>query len=381
MKRATKILLPVLIIVAGFLIMIALMSFRTEPPRREAQLQPRVVEARQVALTDVTSEVVAYGRVTSSEPVDLYSEVSGVLTEGNVPFRPAQSFKRGDLLVKVDDRQARFQLNSTKSELMTALASVLPEIKLDFPEEYQTWQDYFNRCSFDAELSPLPETENPKVKLFLSRFNVYKLYFSVRDQEVKLEKHHFYAPFDGSIVSVDLRVGASARSGSRLGQIISLEDLEVELSVPAEDRGWIRVGQVVTLTSTESSSHWRGTVRRAGSAIDERTQTVPVYVSVQQTASSALLDGTYLKARIPGRVVSDAVSIPRKALYDEKYIYVISDGKLVSREVSIARKENDSVIIDAGLNAGDTVVVQPLQGVAPGMPATPKLASAEGGSR
>ena len=42
-----------------------------------------------------------------------------------------------------------------------------------------------------------------------------------------LNKHYFYAPFNGSITAADLRVGSNVRAGSRLGEIINLSNLEL----------------------------------------------------------------------------------------------------------------------------------------------------------
>ncbi len=163
---------------------------------------------------------------------------------------------------------------------MTALANVLPEIKVDFPDEYQKWQDYFNSCQFNSKLSPLPETDNPKIKLFLSRFNVYTIYFSVRDLEIRLDKHDFYAQFDGSIVTADLRAGSTARVGSLLGEIINLEQMEVSVPIEAGDVQWIDRSRPVTFTSSEIPGEWTGRVSRVGSDIDARTQTVELYMSI-----------------------------------------------------------------------------------------------------
>jgi len=377
MKRSMKIILPVGIVVVGFLAMMFFLNMKTDPPRKESQPRPKVVDTEIVKLQTLPSQIIAYGRVTSSEPVNLYSEVQGTLETGDVTFRPAQSFEQGDLLVKIDDRQARLQLNSAKSDLLTALATVLPEIKVDFPDEYQIWQDYFDNCDFEKPLQPLPEADNSKIKLFLSRFNVYKLYFSARDMEIKLEKHYFHALFDGSIVSADLRVGSTARNGSLLGAIINLEDLEVELPVPAADVPWIDHMAPVTLTSAEIEGSWSGNIVRIGSDIDTRTQTVQVYLAVSGGNEAALINGVFLEANIPGKTIDNAFAVPPKAIYEDRFVYVIVDGKLETRDVVVLRREANQVLIDGGLEDGDVLVVEIMQGVAPGMPAQPKTAASE----
>lgn len=377
MKRSMKIILPIGIVLVGFLAMMFFLNMKTDPPRRDAQQQPKVVDTKIVKLETLPTRITAFGRVTSAQPVNLYSEVQGKLESGVVTFRPAQSFKKGDLLVKIDDRQARLQLNSAKSDLLTALAMVLPEIKVDFPDEFQKWQDYFDNCEFENSLQSLPEIGNPKIKLFLSRFNVFKLYFSARDLEIRVEKHYFYAPFDGSIVSADLRVGSTARNGSLLGEIISLESLEIKLPVPAADISWIDDRAPVTLTSAEIERSWNGKIVRIGSNIDDRTQTVQVYVAVDGGDNIDLLSGGFLEADIPGRSIDNAFALPPKAIYNDRYVYVIVDGKLEARDIVILRREANRVLIDGGVENGDVLVVEIMQGVAPGMPARSKAVTSE----
>jgi len=377
MKNSTKIVMPVAILLVAALATVGLISLKSEPEKRPPATRAKIVATEIVDLGDVQTEVTAYGRVASSQPVQLTAEVSGTLEAGDVPFKPSQSFKKGDLLLKIDDRQATLNMNSAKSDLMTALATVLPEIKVDFPDEYQAWQSYFDSCQFGKNVQPLPETKNPRIKLFLSRFNVYKLYFTVRDLEILLEKHYFYAPFDGSIVSTALRAGSTARTGTNLGGIINLEQMEVAVPVEADDIRWIDKDRPVTFTSTEVAGQWTGRISRIGSDIDTRTQTVQVYMSIDNGHRAALFNGVFLEAHIPGRLVKDATVVPPKAIYEDGYVYVIVDGKLVRRDVKIVRRENTRTIVNGGLNNGDTLVVDIMQGVAPGMSAQPRLEVSE----
>lgn len=372
MRKKILYLLPVLILAAGFAAMRFFAGMGTAPPRREPPPPIKYAQIEVVRLRDLQAHVTAYGRVRSAQPVILYSEVTGTLERGDVPFRPGQTIRRGDLIVKIDDRQIRLDINTTKSELLNALASVLPEIRVDFPGQYPVWEDYFNNCTFDRPLPDLPQAANQKIKLYLSRFNVYRLYFTIRDLEIQYEKHFVYAPFDGSITEADLRVGSNARPGTRLGEIINLESLEAEMPVPAGDLQWIEPGEPVQLTSREFAGSWTGRVRRIGKKTDTRTQTVQVYIAVDAGGDERLHDGVFLEAAIPGRTIPGAVAVPRRALYEESFVYVIEDGHLRYRKVAVARREPDHVIVTGGLHAGDLLVVEMLQGVSDGMLARPR---------
>jgi hypothetical protein len=85
-RKAIVIVIPILIVVVGFVAMRVLTSFRTDPPRRKPEPRPKIVEATAVTLKDVPARIVAYGRLRSSQPVILYSEVQGTLMRGDVPI-------------------------------------------------------------------------------------------------------------------------------------------------------------------------------------------------------------------------------------------------------------------------------------------------------
>ena len=378
--KVKTIVTPIGVLALGFIAMMVLFNLKSEPPKRTPQVRPRMVEAEIVRLQENRAQITALGRLASAQPLVLFSEVNGTMEDGDVPFKPATLFKKGDLLVRIDDRQARLDLNSMKSDFLNALAAVLPEIKLDFPDEYKKYQKYFDDCGFDCRLEPLPETDNQKIKLFLTRFNVYKLFYSVKNLEIRLEKHFFYAPFDGTIVSADLRVGSTVRVGSTMGQIINLENLEVEVPIPAVDLPWIDQSKAVFFSSSELPGEWRGIIKRIGKAIDERTQTIPVYLSIEDDRRSQLISGIFLRATIPGKIIPNSLQIPNRAIYNERFVYRIRDGKLDFREVEVARRESATVIITNGLENGDTLVTEVLQGVAAGMPAMVRLVESAGGN-
>ncbi len=371
-KNLIVVLVALGILGVGFALMSLFASLREETPKKEPELREIVVSAEAVKLGEVSAEIIAYGRLKSAQPVVINSEVSGTLQRGDVNFRPGQRFTRGQLLIKVDTRQIELEISTAKSELLKALASVLPEIRVDFPDAYSVWQEYFNRCSFDRPVSRLPEAVNNNIKLYLSRFNVYNIYFSIRDLEIMHEKHFMRAPFDGAVVAADLRPGSNVRSGTRIGEIISLEELEMVVPLTVEDVQWIEMDQPVVLTSAELRGEWHGRIRRIGKTIDQQTQTVQAYILVDD--ADQLYDGIFLKATIPGCTIAAAVSVPRSALYRQKYVYLIEDDVLAFRQVEVVRSEIDSIIVNGGISEGDLLVTDVLQGVSPGMPARIKNA-------
>jgi len=371
MKRNIMPLIVIAILSVGLIGMLVLSSMREEPKKQTPPPRIKVVNSIVTRSENNPTVIEAFGRLTSTQPIALISEVNGTIERGKISFQPAQSFSKGDLIVKIDDRQTKFQLNQTKSDFLSALAAVLPEIKIDFPDEFDKWQNYFNSISFDEEITELPKVSNQKIKLFLTRFNVYKLYFTIKNLEITLDKHYFYAPFSGSIQNAELREGSTVRAGSKLGDIINLEDMEVEISLPVTDVKWIDYSKQVKITSNQIAGIWDGKIKRISDVIDNQNQTVTAYISILNR--KGLFNGIFLKAEIPGKSLNNSFSIPRKSIYSDEYVYLIKNGKLDYRKVEIARKETERVIVSDGINSGDTLVTELMQGVSSGMLAKPIL--------
>lgn len=376
MNRKLTVLAPIILLVVGIIVMRLLMSFKEEAPKRSSQIHPRAVTTSLVSKGDVAAQLTTFGTLASSQPVTLISEVSGTLQAGDISFQPAQSFKKGDLLLKVDDRQIKHELNSTKSDLLTALASLMPEIKVSTPSIFQTWQKYFDSISFDKELQALPETDDQRLKALLARYNIYKLYFAVRSLEIRADKHYFYAPFNGSIVSAQLREGSTAAPGTRLAELINLDELEVEIQLPAQDVHWVQINAPVQLSTPDDGVHWKGHIDRIGNIIDERSQSVLAYIKLDDTGSDTPLAGMFLRADIEAKTIPNAVKVPRRAVYEESYVFLVDSNAFVQREISIAFDEQDNYIINWGLLEGDTLVTELLQGISAGMPAKALLQNA-----
>ena len=89
-------LIPVILILASIIIAIFLFSLRTDPPKKPASPKEKIVDISVVKLGEITSALHGLGKLTSAQPLVLFSEVSGIVQRGNISFRPAQFFKKGD---------------------------------------------------------------------------------------------------------------------------------------------------------------------------------------------------------------------------------------------------------------------------------------------
>ena len=237
-KSVNSLLVPVLILLAGAVAMNRLGDMRKEVPARPVTPKTRVVNVEPIEPATINARVTGWGRLNSARPLVLLSEAEGTLLAGDVPFQQGQGFAEGALLLRVDDRQKRLELSRSKSDFINAMATMMPDIQQQHPKEWKTWDAYFKRLRVDRPVPTMPVATVDRIKRLLARYNVYQLYYTMRNQEIALEKYRIRAPFKGTVVSADMRVGANVRSGTRLGEILSLQQLDLELQLPASDLPW-----------------------------------------------------------------------------------------------------------------------------------------------
>ena len=81
-----------------------------------------------------------------------------------------------------------------------------------------------------------------------------------------------------------------------------------------------------------------------------------------------LAAGLFVRADVLGRRVGNVAVLPRSALRGQSRVVVVDDdNRLRFRDVSVLRSGTDSVVIHAGLGAGERVCISPLETVVDGM--------------
>ncbi len=352
----------VLILLGGYLLMRQFASMKTLPPERPKVVSSNFVKVDQVAYRELDTEVVAYGRITSAQPLTLIAEVGGRLFRGSVLLKPGINFRQGQLLYRINDAEVRLNLQSRKSEFLNLIASSLPDFKIDFTDDYAAWQTYFERLEIDKSLPELPEASSSKVKTFLATRNILRDYYSIKSAEENLRKYYVYAPYDGSIATVSLETGTVVNPGSTIATIIRTDELELEIPMEVGNVRWVKEGGAVEVTSEDGSRSWTGEVTRIADFVDPNSQSINVYIRVDAGPDSGLYDGLYLRAIIPGSRLENAMEIPRRVLVNDDEVFVVEKGVLKTRKVNVQKVNQDQVLISPleanGLNEGDSLVVE-----------------------
>lgn len=359
-KRKIIIIVSGITIVAfSFFSMQWLSGMKKMPPKRAPKEVIRYVKAEPIKYSDLHVEVTATGRVTSNADVTLIAEVRGELMRGDISFKVGESFKKGDLLVKIDDAIELYNMKSRKSSFLNSVASMLPDLKVSFYDEYDEWMKFMESIDVNENLPDLPELDSNQERIFMASRNILTNYYSIKSAEANFESYHIYAPFSGTITEVNLQAGAVANPGSKLGRIINTTNLELEVPVKVINAQWLRVGQKVVVHNSNKTSSWRGKIVRKSQNVNPATQSINIFVSIRSLKGKSIFQGEYLSAEFSGIKLKNVMEIPRKTVFNEDEVFIIRDSLLVREVIDIQKISRDKLYFN-GLKEGEYIVTEPL---------------------
>lgn len=310
----------------------------------------------------------ASGQLRAKNTFELYSEVTGVLKNEKKEFRTGTIYRKGEIMIRVDDTEAKAQLFSQRSDFMNTVTGILPDIKIEFPSEFEKWKSYLKDFEIEKSIMPLPEVSSDKEKYFVSGKKIFTQFYSIKNLEARYAKYILRAPFNGIVTQTDINPGGLVRSGQKIGVFSNMDIFELEVSVKASDMVYIAVGDDVDIFSHDGKKLAVGKISRINEAIDLNSQTVSVFV---ETKGKALKAGMYLDVEIQSDPVENALLIERDILHNNTFVYLVKDSILVEKRIEAVKFNKKTVLVNNFTN-GDKLVMRNISGAYPGMKVIPK---------
>ena len=364
-RRIVVIISVIFILGLAWGLMKFLEAQKEPPPVRRAIEARRYVKAEPVKYTNIAAEVSGPGRLASIAEVDIVAEASGKIEAGNVSLKKGASFSKGDILFEVYPDEAILSLKARKSQYQNILASILPDLSIDYPQYEDGYYSFFNSISVDKPLPPLPEIEDDQLKIFLASRNVISEYYNIQSDQLQLSRRTVRAPFKGTFKEVYMELGAFTNTGGKVARAIRTDEMELVVPLKLVDAAWIRPGDPVTVQSENLNLSWKGKVLRKSQYVEENFQSQEVYVKIPYDNKQPLLAGEYLVATFPVRPILDVMEIPRNSVFNSDEVFIVREGRLSKRTINVI-KSNDRTLIFNGLTEGDSIVLQQLINVSEG---------------
>ncbi|NRA50699.1 MAG: HlyD family secretion protein, partial [Phaeodactylibacter sp.] len=156
-----------LVILFGSFALSRMLSNQKQPTRPKISgNKVKVIDTLHVRLGNIPTTLDVQGELSAFDKIDLFSEVTGTLTNTERPFKVGTFFPKGSVLIEVDQEEARLSLLSQKSNLLNAITQLMPDLKIDYPESFQNWKTYLDNFEVDAPITAFPDPLNDQEKYF-----------------------------------------------------------------------------------------------------------------------------------------------------------------------------------------------------------------------
>lgn len=287
------------------------------------------------------------GEVVARQQTTLAFRVGGQVTERDADV--GDRVKIGQVLAKLDVKDADLQLNAARAQLEQAQAA-----EKNAQVEYQRFQQLLpdhavSRSQFDA-------IEN-QYKAALSSLKQAQANYAVAQNQTRYNQ--LLANKNGVITARNIEVGQVVAAGQTAYQIAMDGEREVVIGIPEQVIHQMKVGQTawISLWSAPDQRH-AGFIREISPAADQ-TRTFAVKVAFKNSDVTIQLGQS---ARVFfNREQPDLLKLPLasiSAVNQSPYVWVLKpDNTLHKVSVTMGEYQHDGVPILSGLTADQWIVV------------------------
>ena len=257
---------------------------------------------------------------------------------------PGKSVKSGELLVELDAREIQARLDQASASRdqaardMTRLRKLLTE-KTVSPQEFEV-VELRHRVAAAA----------------------------VTEAETMLAYTRITAPFTGVITRKLADVGDQASPGRVLLEMEDPGNLRLEAAVPEGLINRVKLGESLNLRASPSDSPVRAAVGEIAPSADPVTRTFNIKLDLPP--GSGFRAGQFARVSIPlGETL--ALVVPSSAVTERgqlETVFVAADQKARLRLVKTGKRFGNEVELVSGVNAGESVIVDPPNQLRDGQP-------------
>lgn len=336
------------------------------------------------------------------EPVDNFeAHALGPSVVRRVLVKPGQKVKAGQLLVQLDDADARAQAAGALAKLRAAEADLQAVRKGGTQEEVFTTQANLSKARAErdaaqrnlqavrklqengsASAGEVTEAENrlqkaqaelqvleqrrtgrysdPEVERVQAQAAEARAAYAAAREAVA--KANVTAPREGTVYSAPVREGAFVNAGDLLVQVADLTRMQVRAFVDEPEIGKLSTNQRVSITwDAVPGRAWEGRVTRVPTTVVQRgTRNVGEIVCEVDNKDLKLLPNVNVSVQVTTERAENAVTVAREAVLQnagKRYVYSINEGELKRVEVETGIANLTRMQVIKGLNEGTRVAL------------------------
>lgn len=383
---------------AGNTVRLAVQERMNAEPRsfeqRERVLSVNVVE---VQPQTIAPELTLFGELASARTLDLRAVVGGTVLEVSENFSDGGRVTAGELLVRIDPRDAEAALNRTRADLQDSRAELrdaeraltLARDELAAAEDQADLRrralarqvDLAERgvgtaaavenaelaasTAQQAVLSRRQALAQAEARVDQARTRLARTEIDLDEAERTLADTEIHATFTGSLAEVSASPGIRVTANERLGQLIDPDQLEVSFRLSTsqyarllESDGSV-IGAPVTVSLAVEGLNLtaQGRVTRESALVGEGQTGRVLFARLDNTAG--MRPGDFVTVTVTEPPLENVALVPATAVAADETVLVLNDeNRLSEAPVTLLRRQGDDVIMRAPDLAGMPIVAE-----------------------
>ena len=357
------------------------------------------VRAEKVVRQEIASVISTNGKI---EPVNSFeAHAPAPSTVNKVLVAEGDRVKMGQLLVKLDDAEARSQAaralaqlrsaeaalsgikaGGTQEELLTSRADLtkaqaeqaeaqrnlkaiqkLQQSGGASPAEVEAAQGRVKKADADVQLLQAKVNgrfSSPEVAKVEAQAAEARAAYAAA-QEL-LHHSNVTSPFAGTVYQLPVKPGSYVNGGDLLVQVANLEKVRVRAFVDEPEIGRLAKGQRVEIKwDAIPGRTWDGTLTRVPTSVTMvGTRTVGEITSEIDNSDRKLLPNVNVNVSIISARHDNALTVSREAVHDvdgKRYVYKIEDEKILAQEVQTGLSSLTRVEVLKGIPEGAVIAL------------------------
>jgi multidrug efflux system membrane fusion protein len=358
-----------------------------------------------VTQKDVPIDVDAIGNVEAFETISVRSQVTGQLTE--VRFREGDFVRKGDHLFSIDRRPFEAQLEQAQANFVrdqALLAQAKAQLTRDSAQaEYSqltaertaqlNQRGIISRDQADQSRSAADATkalvDADKASVASAQAQLAAQEAAVQSARVSLDYTTIRSPINGRTGNLMVKQGNLVTANTiELMTIAEVQPIYVTFAVPSVHLPTIKQHMSqghLSVVATPQDADARpadGELTFVDNVVDVSTDTIKLKARFDNS-DRRLWPGQFARVRVRVTTVPHAIVAPSQAVQlgqDGEYVFVVKqDSTVEQRPVTTAQRIGDDMVIEKGLQPGETVVTEGQLRLEDGTRVTTDVTGSQGG--
>ncbi len=340
-------------------------------PKPAVQRKATIVEVIKPELGNFNVEIDTVGEVIPYNSLNLTTKISGEVVELSPNLEPGGIVNKGELLVRIDDRD--YQLIKMQRE--AALQQAKSDLKMEHGRQVVAKNDLklIKRSSkFTQEQLDLALR---KPQLMQYQAAVTKAQASLDEAKLAIERTKIFAPWDAVVVERNISIGTNLTAQQTIASLIDNSKYRIKTSIAANKLPFINIGNEnskVQIKSNASQNIINGEIISVLPSLTSGSRMNQVLIEVdnsnsQDISATSLRINDYVQVKILGKQLDNVYQVPRTYVHDGNSIWIMRTNKLTIILPKIIHEDKNFIYFNSLIKSGDMLITSILPSAVEGM--------------